>query len=260
MTNVQLQALNVNGIDPAQIVGEQHGAGHAQIDIREQLFNDGATGPISHVQLPAEAITSLRGILFDLDLSLMCASPLLPQVPENPREFYTGSVQPWLSRHPTLAKSKVLLSGTGLHSILCFEHPVEFGTDAERDRWAGIVEVVQASLPVDPDQPGITATTSPVGSINGKNGQTVELLAPGQFVTSDEVMELYEQMMQAPFRTVFSILAGAGELQPCPICGQASKRLVSLDRVGQCYGGCGQVDLDALYEVFLAPRTARGAQ
>ena len=229
-------------------------AGDAQIDLREQLFNDGAVGPIAHVQLPVETITSLRGILFDLDLPLMHASPLLPQLPENPRGFYDGTVKVWLSRNTTLAKSEVRNSGAGIHAILRLSEPVVFHSDAERNRWAGIVQVVQAALPIDPDQPRITATTRAIGSVNSKNGQTVELLANGEPVSVEEVMSLFDAMIKSPFKTVFKILGGGDDLLPCPICGKPGTRLRALDYVGRCYGSCGKVGLKDLHDVVLAPR------
>ena len=38
-----------------------------RVDLRESLANDRLKGPVSVVQLPAERITRLHGILFDLD-------------------------------------------------------------------------------------------------------------------------------------------------------------------------------------------------
>ena len=47
-------------------------------DIREGLFNAGDIGLIECVQVSFERITSLRGILLDLDPGLYRVSPLLP--------------------------------------------------------------------------------------------------------------------------------------------------------------------------------------
>ena len=52
------------------------------------------------------------------------------------------------------------------------------------NRWAAAVKIVQCVLPTDPDCPGITALTRPVGSVNGKNGAAVRVLktmSPGIF-------------------------------------------------------------------------------
>jgi len=161
-----------------------------------------------------------------------------------------------LQRHPVLAKAEVRNSGRGLHVILRFGDPVEFNTDGERDRWSGIVQVVQGALPIDPDAPGITATTRAVGSINGKNMATVAVLAKGEPVTEDEVLGLYREMTKAPFRTVMKILTGDEAMQPCPFCGKADTKLSALSLVGRCYGSCGTVKLDKLYDLVLAPRDA----
>jgi hypothetical protein len=150
-------------------------------------------------------------------------------------------------------------SGRGLHVIFWFEEPVAFQTDGERQRWAGIVQVVQAILPIDPDQPGITALTRPVGSINSKTGRKVRCLKPGTPVPIAEVLKLYEQMSGAPFRTVMGVLFGADRVLPCPVCRAEGSALAALDFVGRCYA-CGTVKLERLYDAFLAPRSPRGKE
>jgi hypothetical protein len=61
-------------------------------------------------------------------------------------------------------------------------------------------------------------------------------------------------MARSPFKTVMGILLGAGRVAPCPICRVEGSSLSALDREGRCYGGCGKVKLERLYDVFLAPR------
>ena len=119
-----------------------------------------------------------------------------------------------------------------------------------------LLHFVCATLPVDPDQPGITATTRAIGSINSKNGAQATLLAPGEPVSKDEVMALFEDMRSGPFKTVVRIAAGSEQLSPCPVCSQPDTSLKALDHVGTCYGSCGRIQLDGLYDVFLAPRPA----
>ncbi|NLX98442.1 MAG: hypothetical protein GXY83_19965 [Rhodopirellula sp.] len=227
---------------------------HDDIDVREALFNDAAIGSISYVQASKERITQLRGILFDLDPKLYRTGPISPHVPSDPREFFDLIAQNWLARHPLLQQAQVRISGIGLHAIINLDPPVVFCSDGERDRWAGVVETVQAALPVDPDQPGMTAVTRPVGSINSKNGASVELLREGTSVTADDVLSLFTEMCKTPFRTVMTILTGTNRLTPCPICQGEATTLSALDYSGQCYGGCGKIKLQQLYDLVLQPR------
>lgn len=224
----------------------------AQLDWREQLFNEGLRGPINIVQLSRDRITKLNGILFDIDPKLFGTSAIIPYVPMDPAKFYAVVLKPWLSRHPVLAKAEVRCSGTGLHVILWFANPPEFDADAERQRWAIVVEVVQAALPVDPNQPGITGVTRPIGSINSRNNVPVTRLAAGVPVPREEVIELYDQMRAAPFRTVAQIVFGMDRIAPCPKCNQHGSHMSALKWSGQCYGPCGKVSLDDLYDILLA--------
>ena len=223
-------------------------------DQREQLFNEGASGQFSEVQVSRERVVLLLGILFDIDMRMLNASPLITEPAVAPADFYHRYVQNWLSRNPVLSKAEVRCSGQGLHVILWFDQPVEFRTDGDRDRWDGIVKVVQAALPVDPDAPSITATTRPVGSVNSKNAATVTQLTPGSPVSEEEVLRLFEAMKNASFETVLSILAGPGGIQPCPFCQGENTKLSPGRIVGFCYGGCGQISLPRLYELLLSPR------
>src|SRR5262245_25110541 len=50
-----------------------------QIDRREQLFNTGETGPVHEIALPQVRITTLRGIMLDLDPHLLVeGNPIFP--------------------------------------------------------------------------------------------------------------------------------------------------------------------------------------
>lgn len=224
-------------------------------DLRKQLCNDRKVGPIAKVQLPTEMIARLWGILFDIDPDLFRKKTIPADVRADPRRFYHEIVRLWLARHPALQDAEVRLSGRGLHIIIWFTEPVEFSSEADRQRWAGIVRAVQAVLPTDPDCPGITATTRALGSINSKNNAVVEQLAAGKPVEAKVVLELFEQLHRRPFRIIMAILLGSERCKPCPVCGEDGSNLSALDFVGRCYG-CGKVPLSALYDVFLRPRPA----
>ena len=224
------------------------------VDLREQPYNQRETGPIERVQLPAALITTLHGVVFDIDLNLFRNDTKLFALDSTPKRFYEKALAIWLSRDPALARAEVRDSGRGLHVILWFDEPVVFRTEADRQRWDGIVQVLQGALPVDPDQPGITGLTRPVGSINGKTGRPVELLEPGTPVPIAEVLGLHGRMARAPFRTVMTILLGADRVSPCPVCGVEGSSLSALDREGRCYGSCSKLELAHIYDLVLAPR------
>jgi hypothetical protein len=228
-----------------------------RIDLREQLFNNREIGPIDQVQLPLLNITQLWGVMYDLDPPIFLPGPLTPGADSGPEAFFERTVAGWLSRHPVLEAAEVRDTGRGLHLIIRFEEPVVFRSDGEREPWSGVVAVVQAILPIDPDQPGITAVTRPIGSINSKTGREVRSLKPGKPVPVVQVERLYDQMVQAPFRTVMGVLLGAGRVSPCPICQTHGSILSALEHVGQCYGSCGKVKLERIYDLFLAPRIAK---
>jgi hypothetical protein len=231
-----------------------------KVDHRRQLFNDRKCGPIELVQLPVEMITRFWGVVFDIDPDLFRIKTIPAAARTDPEKFYKRVVRPWLSRHAVLNDAEVRCSGRGLHVILWFDRAVEFTTDGERKRWAGIVQSLQALLPTDPDAPGITATTRALGSTNSKNGVKVTRLHRGRPVPVQAVLDLFGQLRSTPFRTVMQILFGTDRVRPCPVCDDEDSTLAALDRVGACYGSCGKVELARLFDVFLKPRSANTGQ
>jgi hypothetical protein len=228
-------------------------------DPREQLFNDRREGTFAEVQLPLERITRLHAIMFDLDPKVLRPGNGLFDPADDPVTFH-AQVRPVLDRHRLAAHAEVRASGTGLHLLLWLDPPVELKTSEEQIRWAAIVKAVQRTLPVDPDMPGITALTRPVGSTNTKNGAKVCTLAPGRTVQPSEVEDYVRRVGKAPFREVAVVLLGAERVTPCPLCSKKGKRLDVLDRRGKCYGGCGPVHLHQLFDLIYEPRQAPPAQ
>jgi hypothetical protein len=229
------------------------------IDLRRQLFNEGRVGRIEQIQVSASCIVQLNGILFDLDPPLYRSGSLTQGLSKNPEKFYKNVVRPWLDRHVTLKNCEVRATGTGLHAILWFDKPVVFNNVGDRDRWAGIVKVVQAALPIDPDQPGITATTRALKSINSKNGAVVRQLSKGTPVTQADVLALFNEMCSSPFESVLKILTGGDSVTPCPVCGKDGTQLAAMDYAGRCYGSCGTVKLETLYDLVFTPRMTKEA-
>ncbi|MBA4192399.1 MAG: hypothetical protein C0467_30900 [Planctomycetaceae bacterium] len=229
----------------------------AMVDERLQLVNDRQRGTIEEVSVAEAAITSLHGILLDFDPDRLLRSVAPLSLREDPKKFWMGVIQPWLERSPVLAKAKVVASGRGLHVIVRMSPAVEFETEADHQKWAAAVKVVQKLLPTDPDCPGITALTRPVGSINGKNGKKVRLFHKGEAVSPDDVLALCKQAVTRPFATVAGLLFGVTRITPCPVCEKEGSRLDVLDHVGMCYGGCGKVSLGRIFDLFLKPRAAK---
>jgi hypothetical protein len=151
------------------------------------------------------------------------------------------------------------MTGGGLHTILWTDKPIEFLEPGDRERWVAKVQVIQAALPIDPMQPGITATTRAIGSINGKNGKKVRRLKAPEPVTQLELEAFADEIVASPFKTVMKILTGTDRLQPCPKCKQDDATLSALDHVGKCYGSCGTVKLEDLYGLVLRP-SKKGAE
>ncbi len=223
-----------------------------RIDLREQLWNEGLTGPAGSIQVPTERITRLRGILLDLDPGkLIAKNPWFPPA-DDPLQFL-ANIKPILQRHPLARHAEIRLSGTGLHGILRLDPPVELTSAAEQKWWASVVKAVQCSLPVDPNAPGITALTRPVGSINSRNGAVVKVLESGEPIDPPRVIEFVGGLARAPFRTVAMILMGSEHHQPCPICRRDGTHLDVLDRAGKCYGHCGNVTLARVLDTIYRP-------
>lgn len=229
----------------------------SQLDRREQLYNECRKGSIKRVQVPEVMITSLSGILLDIDPLRFRRASVPPRSRLDPAKFYNRFMRKMLRRHPVLEKAEVRMSGTGLHIIMRFAKPVVFSSDSDRQRWAGIVKAIQRLLPTDPDCPGITAVTRPVRSINSKSNRKVQQLHQGEPVPVEEVITLFEELCISPFRTVASLLFGTAQIEPCPVCRADGSRLEVMDRVGKCYGGCGKVRLGNLYDIFLRPRLTK---
>lgn len=228
------------------------------VDIYEQLVNQRETGPLQTVSISSELITHLHGIMFDIDPKNFHKSNIIPEVPIEPREFYETVLKAWLGRNPVLSKAEVRISGTGLHVLLWFDQPIVFENEAQRLKWDGIIKVIQAALPIDPDQPAITCLTRVVGSINGKNHGRVESIVAGELITEGEARELQQQLSSQPFKTVLTILCGEDRVLPCPCCEAEGSTLSALEKCGLCYGSCGKISLEAIYDLLLSPRLKGG--
>ena len=224
-----------------------------RVDEREQLVNDGEIGPIKQVSLPLDMITSLRGVVLDVDPRHFRRE--VAPIRKDPVKFYNRTLRKMLARHPILSKAEVRVSGRGLHVILWLSEPVEFHSEPERQRWAAMVKVIQRLLPTDPDCPGITALTRSLGSVNSKRkGAVVRQLHEGEPVPAEDVVTLFNEARTRPFRMIAQLLFGREQITPCPVCNKPGSRLNVLDHTGDGYGHCGKVHVGDLFDVFLKPR------
>jgi hypothetical protein len=246
-----------NGQDAQTDAGTESQAAYDPVDARQQLCNDGNSGSITEMSLPLAMITSLRGIMLDLDPVCFREGIAPADAQAEPAMFYDRVIRKMLARDSALSRAEVRCSGRGLHVIIWLADPVEFTAEGDRQLWAARVKVIQRLLPTDPDCPGITALTRPLGSVNSKNGGTVQLLHCGELVSSEDVVALSDSACASPFKTVARLLFGDEHIKPCPVCNGPSRRLDALDYVGNCYGGCGKVSIGQLYDVFLRDRASR---
>ena len=221
-------------------------------DVREQLYNERKTGTFAQVQLPLERVTTLHAFVLDVDPGLCRPGNAIFPPADDPEAFFK-KIKPVLDRHPLVRSAEVRLTGTGLHLIIRLDPPVELASAADQARWDAVVRVVQATLLVDPNAPGITAVTRPVGSVNAKNGVAVRVLRPGKAIDATAVEAFVARVDKAPFKEVASVLFGQPHVSPCPVCQREGSRLDVLDRVGQCYGACGTVKLGQVLDCVYAP-------
>ena len=76
----------------------------SNVDLREQLFNEGQTGQFIEIQRSMDRVTNFRGALIDIDPTMLRSSTLIRNPHRPPEALYQETVMHWLRRHPTLAK------------------------------------------------------------------------------------------------------------------------------------------------------------
>jgi hypothetical protein len=224
-------------------------------DLREQLFNDGRTGPIKAVQVSTERIFQLNGVLFDIDPVILRPDGLLGTIPTEPVAFYTNALKRLLDRDDVLQQAEVRISGRGLHVINWFAEPAPCDTDVAREEISRVLDVVVPLLPSDPFQPRLTALTRKVGSLNSRSKTRVEIIKAGTPVPYSAVRELARKIVAAPFKTIAGVLLGDEPISPCPICQADDSSLTLHGDVGHCYG-CGCVTLAQVWDRLYLPKKA----
>jgi len=237
---------------------QSDGGASQQIDWREQTFNDGSVGQIQQVSTPVDLIVRQKKIMVDIDPKYLNEGLFVDGKGTQATRLYNQTVRQWLDRHPLWKKAEVRHTGTGLHALLHLEPAVEFETAADRERWKAIVRVMQYSLPSDPNAPGLTALTRPIGSINSKNNQKVKRLRAGEPVAPEEIQQFVANLRKRPFTTINGILHGTDRVSPCPVCAIPGSTMAAMDRVGCCYAKCGKVSLAQLLGVFMSNSSTGG--
>ena len=53
---------------------------------------------------------------------------------------------------------------------------------------------------------------------------------------------------------------GKRKLSPCPVCNKETSTLSALGGIGHCYGNCGKVKLEQLFDLVFAPRDKPGKE
>lgn len=214
-------------------------------DLREQLFNEGQKGIFTQVSTKVEFVTEVTAVLLDIDPALYAHSPLIPITDAAAEELYRKHVKRWIGRDSTLAKAEVRISGRGLHVLLRPMSPIVLSDDRDRERWGARIAAIQASLPIDPRQPGMNALTRPLGSKNSKNGATVRRLKKSEPISLEELEGLATRMINEPFSRLIHILTGGSKVAPCPFCRKPNSNFVAFAKSGRCYE-CGNVSLEKL--------------
>lgn len=229
-----------------------------QIDLREQLTNERRMGSFQEIQLPSATITTVHGIMTDVDPALLDPKAFGLESFGSPDVFYIKAIRPMLVRHPTLAKAHVRCSGNGLHVIYFLDKALPLRSETEQTEWAARTVALQRLLPSDPNCRGITAVTRPIGSVNGKNNSKVYEITAGHNVSAEELVTLCQELAIRPFLTLANILFGSDQITPCPGCKKPESRLGVRDREGHCYN-CDKVNLEVLFNFFYsASNTKKG--
>jgi hypothetical protein len=260
MSSVRKSRLSHKGKEPGEDPAAKPVIDDGQIDWREQTFNDGLTGSIEQVSTPHDLIVQLRTPMIDIDPQYLVPTLFDSGKGSYASRLYHQTVCHWLDRHPLWKKAEVRSTGSGLHVLFHLEPIVVFCNTADRDMWAAVVRAVQNTLPSDPNAPGLTALTRPLGSVNSKNDRKVKQLRPGEPITPEEVLQFVDGLRRRPFATVASILYGADRITPCPACKADGSTLAALDRVGRCYARCGTVKLAQLFGPFMSTSSTRGEE
>lgn len=225
---------------------------NANVDIREQLFNEGRCGIVTDISTPICLITQVNGFLLDLDPVLFKPCGLIPNPALPPEELFDTTVSKWLVNHDVLSRAEVRISGTGFHVIIRPQGPLEFRSEEDRTRWDIVSSVIRKALPTDPHQPGLNALTRKVGSINSKTGAVVKCLRPGEGVPARAILDFAHEIATRPFRTIVQLLAGNDRIT-CPLC--HDQKMVAMDLYGKCYC-CGNVSIASLYHSMTAEKKA----
>lgn len=209
------------------------------VDQREQTFNQGHCGKVEMISTAIDNVGQINAIMFDIDLKLFNPNGVFSSAGMSATDFYERHVAFWLDNHPLLRKAEVRFTGNGFHVLLKLDKPIVLNTPNLQKRWRGFVQAVQMILPTDPQQPGINALTRPVGSVNSKNNEIVTCLRPGELVSEQEILALYNEMRHDPLPTLLKVWFGSEKVTPCPICqGENSYLEAASPKKGRCYGNC----------------------
>jgi len=226
-----------------------------KVNFYKQLTGNETIGVRPAVSAEWGSIDLLHGVVLSLYLPDYRERSILGRLSHDVPEFYKEVIKPCLCRDATLKKAEVRNNGEGLDVILRFDNPVKLQTGDDRDGWKALSQVIQSSLPVKLGRSSRAPLVRALGTINGSTSQVVTRLAAGERVSQNEVLGLYADMCDRPFRTVMNIITGKSHLKPCPICKAKGSSLVAEDDHGFCDGKCGEVSLGRFYDLIFVPTT-----
>lgn len=230
-------------------------------DLVQQLFNGGQVGPKSEMECDFSQVNQILGVRLRLYPASYRPSPLIPEVPANATELYEAVAKNWLDRHPLLNRAEVRDLGDAMDVILWLESPINIAGNRQRHAFAGLTKVIQSILPINPRHLSINATTGAIGSVDSSTGHKVSRIRQGAPLTKDELVGAYVGMAARPFKTVMHVTTGQDRVDPCPLCNTDGSSLEAWGDHGFCDGGCGEVILEQLYDLFFietkpnSPRT-----
>ena len=232
-----------------------------ELDIFQQLFNDGQFGQKGAIRDEFKSVTHIPAVRIRLNPDHYRNSLMVPSSTLTPCDFYEKVVKNWLDQHPLLAKAEARDLGDAIDVILWLDSPIAISGKRQRYAWAGLIKVVQSILPINPQHPSMNATTRATGSVIGSTGHKVSLIRQGEPLTKNELSGLYVRMAVRPFDMVMRVVTSQDRLDPCPLCKANGSSLVARRDHGFCDGGCGEVTLAQLYDlIFNSPEGPEGTR
>ncbi len=240
------------------VISSDTGCNVSCSDNRETLCNARITGHAQIIQYKLEEIVELRGVMVDVDPQYLSTTLPWGHALGDPRSLWIEHIQKGLAAIGLVEFIEARMSGTGLHLVIWFDMPVPLASQRDREIWDARIRLLQSLLLGDPQSPGITALTRPVGSRNSKSQVEVETIHAGRPITAEQFAIIVDQLAAEPARTVIRYVYGSDRVTPCPYCGVVDTTCSALYRNTTSYNCCGKRDLLNLFQRMHAADAACG--